>query len=92
MTNPAMKYKSYFNFCTLLVQSRLGNFSQASLFVCFVQFFLIYLFWSCCYYYIKLPEIQVFLILVDANPVELWTRIHSAKKTNIMISTVNMSI
>ena len=46
MTNPAMKYKSYFNFCTLLVQSRLGCFSQASrLFVClFVLFFLIYLF------------------------------------------------
>ena len=45
-----------------------------------------------CHYYIKLPEIQVFLILVDAKPVELWTRIHSAKRTNIMISIVNISI
>ena len=37
--------------------------------------------YNCVYsrhYYIKLPEIQVFLILVDAKPVELWTRIHSA--------------
>ena len=48
--------------------------------------------WSYCYYYNKLPEIQVFLTLVDAKPVELWTRIHSAKRTNIMISTVNMSV
>ena len=47
---------------------------------------------SYCYYYIKLPEIQVFLILVDAKPVELWTRIHSAKRTNILILIVNISI
>ena len=47
------RYEKWFNFCSLLVQSRLGCFSQASLFVCllvcfvlscFVLFFLIYSF------------------------------------------------
>ena len=38
------RYEKWFNFCSLLVQSRLGCFSQASLFVCLLVCFVLFCF------------------------------------------------